>query len=97
MYTTAYEKIKMSVVLATILTVHSDIRMSHQIMPMYTQTHTHIYVCIHCEEMDSTIQVTRNMQTTGLHTNTNFCSDTFQNFPVSYTHAPTSGQFLRGD
>jgi len=44
MYTTAYEKIKMLVVLATILTVHSDIRISHQIMPMYTQTHT--YMCV---------------------------------------------------
>jgi len=45
MYTTAYEKIQMLVVLVTILTVHSDIKITHQIMPMYTQTHTHM--CVH--------------------------------------------------
>jgi len=37
------------------------------------------------------------MQATDLRTNNNFGSDTFQNFPVSYTQAPTCGQFLRGD
>jgi capsular polysaccharide biosynthesis protein len=79
--TTAYEKIKMLVVLVTILTLHSDIKVSHQIMPMYTQTHT--YICVQSMlGMDSTIQVTRHMQATVLHTNTHSGSDTFQNSPV---------------
>lgn len=52
---------------------------------------------IQCEEMDSTLQVTRHTQDACLHTNTHFGSDTFKNFPVSYTCAPTSGLFLHGD
>jgi len=45
-YTTAYEKIKTLVVLVTILAVHSNIKISHQIMPMYTQTRTHMCASI---------------------------------------------------
>jgi hypothetical protein len=87
MYTKAYKKINVLVILFTILTLHSaqDITLNN--------AYVHIHMFIQCEEMDSTLKVPRHLQVTCLHTNTHFGSDTFQNFPVGFTSAPPSVQF----